>query len=1346
MHSKTLVNISAAVTLGFAQPAINGSEPFHNANITPITPTTPALVEATLTTTKTEEAPVETLDTALLKNTEEFVVRSGDSPIGLALKHDLGLEEFIALNERLGTRWFIWEGRKIVIYPGQIYRVPKDLEQFRADNKRIKLANASAAIYAKLQSGASIAQIRQNSKPVFPSTPGCLGLPEVLDSFLHMQEGEYNPKLPVIVDPRNEMHASCANLIRQTFIQACNLDLYTPEQKKMLLTPDLDAWILVREIRDKFGYTQSFADLMQAFDMKSFHNRDPITNPEKRLDYQARIRELHTYLKTAPAGTIVPMYFGGSQSKSKVLAHLNPKDPHLNTHQTMLAGNIDWEILASEIPKIERGVRVDFGHDADRIAKELPLLRTSAEMITKQLEIDTQKIRDLLNVKKDPESLPFYTAVQSLAMRAFLDPKFEILLKRATPEGFNIPKELFIEGKLNRGLFMAHTSKELATKIQSGSLDMSGLRRLFPWHSFAQWDVSILEKRLVLISSVVRMRNTLSAAPITKELLQGKEFSMLTQQSSALAVLRKGVMAELSALETNQKRLKKLESMQKSPNDQTRTALDTLIDFIADRADFPSSFLPAFRATVLRWIETYPELVEIYANGTLIDFKKELDSRKKGGSELLLRPTDTLRITGPALLDGEMKPTSENPEEQKRMNARIRIFWEFALTIYLPTEALTPGKNTLPGRQQSEGPQALLKQTRSYSLRTGDRLETVLKSRITQHEGLSIYSPNDQRKIFEHYTWQIRWLQLDGFLQSEAEFNPGAMNENRIIPYYDIASVKVAWGKFVTQMREKNINFEKVANGQFIEIFTLGWAGLDSKRRIFQTLLETIEASEARLRQFPVLRNIRKFNEFQYEAFMEMVFAASIHDIEATDARDFYSNIRPGKTLYIGNHELARIAQKITQIIPIAAANIKPLDSALISHITPSPRADRLITHILVNESYPTENWTGLRTFSKKFLWKSKWDFQIRFEEVMRNQLIISKGTLMIVAPEGLIPVNWPKKQHIEEALISATSQEVINIWKQHLSPSAQQTFAREITEARRLLSELQKTELGAEATTQTLKKIFGMLRIDSWDGSNLVGKSMGAVFQKRKLADHYEKSAYWLDLMKEDFSEVAEDPDLAKRYEYSVAFINNQSENRALLAFTQNYTLRIFESLGIDVPTRDVFAKPKNILKKMYQAVTQQIYYEREVFMSHMESYQELLRSRITTYRLGVTYGAPGFTVEHLGALEMFSQKIDGYMRELQTGKDTNKVLLAILSDDDLRNTLKQRGVETHFLPTEKEFVETKHPFRNSIFGYVRKISDRLQSEEQMPEEKVKSGFLSSISKLWWFSEPRDSSKKSQS
>ena len=75
---------------------------------------------------------------------------------------------------------------------------------------------------------------------------------------------------------------------------------------------------------------------------------------------------------------------------------------------------------------------------------------------------------------------------------------------------------------------------------------------------------------------------------------------MLIQQSAALAIARKEVITEMSAIEINQKEIEKLENKQKSSNDLTRTALDMLIDFIADRADFPSSFQPAFRSTVLK--------------------------------------------------------------------------------------------------------------------------------------------------------------------------------------------------------------------------------------------------------------------------------------------------------------------------------------------------------------------------------------------------------------------------------------------------------------------------------------------------------------------------------------------------------------------------------------------------------------------------------------------------------------------------------------------------------------------------------------------------------------------------
>jgi hypothetical protein len=185
-----------------------------------------------------------------------------------------------------------------------------------------------------------------------------MGLPQMLASLLSMQAREYDPELPVFVDQRNEKTASCANLIRQTYLQSCGLKNYTEAQKTMLLTPDLHAWILIRELRDTFGYEQSHADLMNYFDLSAFHSFMPIQS-SKRKAYDKRVLDLYRFLHdAAQPGTIVPMYFQGSQSKGLVMKAYRQNDPHLNTHQTMFAGNMDWSVRAQDIPQIIDGKRM----------------------------------------------------------------------------------------------------------------------------------------------------------------------------------------------------------------------------------------------------------------------------------------------------------------------------------------------------------------------------------------------------------------------------------------------------------------------------------------------------------------------------------------------------------------------------------------------------------------------------------------------------------------------------------------------------------------------------------------------------------------------------------------------------------------------------------------------------------------------------------------------------------------------------------------------------------------------------------------------------------------------------
>ena len=83
-------------------------------------------------------------------------------------------------------------------------------------------------------------------------------------------------------------------------------------------------------------------------------------------------------------------------------------------------------------------------------------------------------------------------------------------------------------------------------------------------------------------------------------------------------------------------------------------------------------------------------MVEVEVNGKKLDMEAELAAFKSGKPLTVVSPSDNVRLTGPMMLDGEKQATSDEPERRARMNARTRFFYEFAATIYLPTEVLSP--------------------------------------------------------------------------------------------------------------------------------------------------------------------------------------------------------------------------------------------------------------------------------------------------------------------------------------------------------------------------------------------------------------------------------------------------------------------------------------------------------------------------------------------------------------------------------------------------------------------------------------------------------------------------------
>lgn len=170
---------------------------------------------------------------------------------------------------------------------------------------------------------------------------------------------------------------------------------------------------------------------------------------------------------------------------------------------------------------------------------------------------------------------------------------------------------------------------------------------------------------------------------------------MVVESAAAYAKTSEEIVALKSKLAT-------LQSTLEAPNTVSRSAIDMMIDFVASRADFRSSFGPNFRNTVLAGFSKYPEMVEVEINGKKLDIIAELAAFKEGKPRTVVTPKDSVRLTGPMMLDGEIQATHDDEARTKRMNARTRFFYEFATTIYLPTEVLTPKEGTLPERADFE--------------------------------------------------------------------------------------------------------------------------------------------------------------------------------------------------------------------------------------------------------------------------------------------------------------------------------------------------------------------------------------------------------------------------------------------------------------------------------------------------------------------------------------------------------------------------------------------------------------------------------------------------------------------
>lgn len=555
---------------------------------------------------------------------------------------------------------------------------------------------------------------------------------------------------------------------------------------------------------------------------------------------------------------------------------------------------------------------------------------------------------------------------------------------------------------------------------------------------------------------------------------------------------------------------------------------------------------------------------------------------------------------------------------------------------------------------------------------------------------------------------------MDGFMQTESEFNPGAVNENRIIPYYDVRTVPAVWKKYLADRRVADLEFERTVAIPYLRVTTIDGAGIDTKRKLFREITDRIAASESRMSELPALRDVLSFNDFQYELFMKRFFERSLNDSKASDSSDFFRDIRPNRNFYIRYEELAEIAAEIADATALSVPELKPVDAEIIDAVIKNRHNASLAKNILATETYAVEGGTGFRKLLKRAGGKSKGDFQIRLVELTEFETVVKGGRVYRLQGDKEIPVEWPSLKNLRDAANSVFQEDVSRVASTRLTGNAFKTFVNEAKELDRLRGIIAADEVSSKDMRRFAKGIVGLMRIDSGDSSNLVGKTFSAALLDSKVALHYRKTAYWLSEMGVPFEYLADSDEERSKYERTVAMVNNLSEDKVLLALLENSIIRIMgDALGFPITPKDVYAKPSNPIKKMYQEIAHQLYYDRSLFFSHFDEYLVTAKNSLSADEKNVERKTGGVSPEKVAKRREMIAALEEYRTSMAVSKNFNAEAFKFFRDARFRKLLSEAGLPWTPFPTAEEL--TKDAFRSSAFNYVAKMERRIKRENEI-------------------------------
>ncbi|EKD44253.1 MAG: hypothetical protein ACD_71C00195G0002 [uncultured bacterium (gcode 4)] len=743
-------------------------------------------------------------------------------------------------------------------------------------------------------------------------------------------------------------------------------------------------------------------------------------------------------------------------------------------------------------------------------------------------------------------------------------------------------------------------------------------------------------------------------------------------------------------------------------------ALDYITNFIQQRWSYKSALKNTTKAVIKGNLPLYHSLIEMRVNWESINIGEEL--KKPEAERKKIKRNDTIKISGPVLMDWFHNANSPSKYISKNNHARTMFYFEFILIWkYTPSELMVSG-DSLFERKSNENLDTrglldaidvsnlyYMKRYENINVKlkeailrfkfgklellkdTQEELDLINKIEDTKNRGLmaklvslqerkidaiiATLTPKEKGEFEREYKNQIQWLQMMWYIQHEWMINKWTTNINAPIPYFVTKGLGDIFEKYV-ELRRQELNeqarqaVKNKDNGLYDDkVVKVFFYPTDNFTKVFNQLESELQRY---VQRYPNFAKIKDMDLLKKNKFIDLVIDKLSDDKNIDVSNGKFPSMR---SVVIPLDFVNSVLSSILSETYVEELPLSDVDSKIFRGVVGKNDQDyNFLSHIITKENY--EIWLPWRKFLKK-IWgwfgrtSSLWDFQLKIYNLNSKRSLI----------------DWPSADDLKEAISYVESPELQKIIGRRLM-----RFER--TEADLVMVNEIKKELddvNDENRRVKWKKIYDLrkelFRLNDTRDINIIGKIIQTSLAKDKLHGHYDNLNSWLEeSWLSSIEDIIYSEDLQKRYAKLLLVIYNRWEKTALIWTWESYILRILEVLWDDIRDEKYPKLQKTVVKDHIDYADDN---NTAVAKEHYLFYKKRL---------------PIIASDDTSMNEV-KKELEKEIEDIVNSNFSATRIYALFGNTKIKTFLESQGYDSMLLPTLAEFNNTD--FRGLIFAY---------------------------------------------